>query len=47
LFEQNLREGRLNDAISLEKSSNEDDDIIIIEFGNPDPAISLFVFPQK
>lgn len=47
LFELNLREGRLISEIRIEKSSDEDDDRIIIEFGNPDPAISPFAVPQK
>jgi hypothetical protein len=47
LFEQNLREGRLIDSIRIEKSSDEDDDRIIIEFGNPDPAISPFALPKN
>lgn len=47
LFEQNLREGRLIENIRIEKLKDEDDDTIIIEFGNPDPAIAPFTLPRK
>jgi hypothetical protein len=42
LFDKVLCEGRLIDEIRIEKSISEDDDKIIIEFGDPDPAISKF-----
>lgn len=47
LFDKILCEGRLIDEIRIEKSISEDDDRIIIEFGDPDPAISKFTIPKN
>lgn len=46
-FDLKLNEGRLITNIRLEKSNDEDDDWIVFEFGEPDPAISSFVIPKK
>lgn len=43
-FADRLREGRLINKISLEKTEK-DDDWVSIEFGEPDPAISKFTLP--
>jgi len=46
-FDLKLREGRLIRDIEIEKSENEDDDWILIEFGEPDPAIYRFLSPVE
>ena len=46
-FERSLKQGRLINGIKLEKSIDEDDDWIIIQLGNPDPAIARFLLPNK
>jgi len=43
IFELRLKEGRLIEDIKIEKSQDEDDDWIVIKFGNPDPAIYRFI----
>jgi hypothetical protein len=45
-FERSLKQGRLIDGIKLERSIDEDDDWIVIQFGNPDPAIARLVLPK-
>jgi hypothetical protein len=47
-FERRLQQGRMITGIRVEKSEDEsDDDRLIIEFGEPDPAISPFVVKPK
>jgi len=45
-FDLRLGEGKLINDIRLEKSDTEDDDWIIIQFGEPDPAVSSFEVPN-
>ncbi len=47
VFEKLYKQGRLFEKVHLTKSSDEDDDTIIFEFGDPDPAISRFVLPKR
>jgi hypothetical protein len=46
IFELRLHEGRMIKKIGIEKSETQDDDWVIFEFGEPDPAISQFKLPQ-
>jgi hypothetical protein len=46
-FERCLREGRMITRIGVEAAEDESDDSLTIEFGEPDPAISLFVVKPK
>jgi hypothetical protein len=43
MFEKFYREGRLFEKANIRKAAEEDDDAIVFEFGDPDPAISRFV----
>ena len=47
LFKLRLEEGRLFSNVTIEKSSDKDDDWITFEFGDPDPAITKFKLPIK
>jgi len=46
-LEDALKQGRSMSAVHLERSENEDDDWLTIEFGDQDPAIHQFVNPHK
>lgn len=46
-FNLRLNEGRLITNIRLEKSTDKDDDWMIFEFGEPDPALINYKYPQK
>ncbi len=41
-FEKRLAEGRMITELGLELREDQDDDWVILRFGEPDPAISLF-----
>ena len=41
-FALRFNEGRLIDNVMVEKSADRDDDWIVFEFGNPDPAICKY-----
>jgi hypothetical protein len=47
LFKLKSREGCLFTQIRIEKCKTEDDDWVVFEFGDPDPATSLFHISQK
>jgi hypothetical protein len=42
-FMRNLNQGRMIKRIEAERATEEDDDWVTIEFGDPDPAIAPFV----
>jgi hypothetical protein len=46
-FDMRLKNGMLISDISIEKSDEEDDDVITIKLSGPDPAISPFTVPKN
>lgn len=44
-FDRILAEGRMIKNIRVEKCEDDDDDWIVFEFGEPDPALSQFITP--
>ncbi|HZH29216.1 MAG TPA: hypothetical protein VEY11_00360 [Pyrinomonadaceae bacterium] len=47
-FKRRLSEGRLFEAVEIEKDTNEkDDDWLIFKFGKPDPAITPYTVPKE
>ena len=47
LLENTLRQGRSITAARLEPPTDEDDDWIVLEFGEPDAAVSEFINPIR
>ena len=46
-FDMKLKEGMMISDLHVEPSKTEDDDVIVISWGGPDPAISRFIIPTK
>ncbi len=46
-FDMKLRHGMMISDVQIEKSNTKDDDVVIIKWSGPDPAISPFVAPPQ
>ena len=47
-FQRRASEGRLFEAVGIEKDTNEkDDDWLIFKFGKPDPAVTPYTVPKE
>jgi hypothetical protein len=46
-FQRALKSGRLISNVSIEKVGSADDEWIIFELGDPDPAVMPFAIPQR
>jgi hypothetical protein len=46
-FARLLNQGKLIENISIKRIENEDDEYIVFNFGEPDPAISPFTIPKE
>ncbi|MBP9205307.1 MAG: hypothetical protein KBG28_15160 [Kofleriaceae bacterium] len=47
VFQAQINEGRMIKSVQLERSEHDDDDWLVIEFDDPDPAVSPYRVPDE